>query len=41
MPQKIKQPKPDKKTEPDRPSLQQVIENIEQWVNSPGLQPPK
>ena len=41
MPQKIKRPKPNKKPEQDRPSLQQVIENIEQWVNSPGLQPPK
>ena len=24
-----------------RPSHQKVIENIDRWANSPGLQPPK
>ncbi len=41
MPQPIKRPKPVKLPDPPpRPSLQQVIENIDQWVNSSGLQPP-
>jgi hypothetical protein len=31
-----KEPKP-----PNRPSHQRVIENLEKWANSPGLQPPK
>ncbi|WP_193409771.1 MULTISPECIES: hypothetical protein [unclassified Bradyrhizobium] len=26
---------------PVRPSLQKVIEDIERWANSPGLQPPR
>ncbi|WJR78352.1 hypothetical protein [Bradyrhizobium sp. NP1] len=26
---------------PRRPSHQKVIENIDLWANSPGLQPPK
>ena len=26
---------------PVRPSHQKVIEQIERWVNSPGLQPPR
>jgi hypothetical protein len=26
---------------PRRPSHQRVIENIDRWANSPGLQPPK
>jgi hypothetical protein len=25
---------------PRRPSHQQVIENLDRWANSPGLQPP-
>jgi hypothetical protein len=28
-------------TEPRRPSHQRVIEQIDRWVNSPGLQPPR
>jgi hypothetical protein len=40
MPQPIKRPKPVRKPEPVRPILQDVIEEIEKWVNSPGLQPP-
>lgn len=26
---------------PRRPSHQQVIENLDRWANSPGLQPPR
>ncbi|WP_199581295.1 hypothetical protein [Bradyrhizobium sp. MOS003] len=26
---------------PVRPSLQKVIEQVERWANSPGLQPPR
>jgi len=26
---------------PVRPSHQKVIEEVERWVNSPGLQPPR
>jgi hypothetical protein len=26
---------------PQRPSHQRVIENLDRWVNSPGLQPPR
>jgi hypothetical protein len=26
---------------PRRPSHQKVIENLDRWANSPGLQPPK
>jgi hypothetical protein len=25
----------------NRPSHERVIENLDKWVNSPGLQPPK
>jgi hypothetical protein len=31
-----KEPKP-----PKRPSHERVIENLDRWANSPGLQPPK
>jgi hypothetical protein len=31
-----KDPKP-----PTRPSHEKVIENLDRWANSPGLQPPK
>jgi hypothetical protein len=27
--------------QPLRPSHQKIIENLERWVNSPGLQPPE
>jgi hypothetical protein len=36
LPRKPRDPKP-----PVRPSHEKVAENIEKWVNSPGLQPPK
>jgi hypothetical protein len=26
---------------PIRPSHERVVENVEKWANSPGLQPPK
>jgi hypothetical protein len=26
---------------PRRPSHERVIENLDKWINSPGLQPPK
>jgi hypothetical protein len=26
---------------PTRPSHERVIDNLERWANSPGLQPPK
>jgi hypothetical protein len=29
-----------KAPKPRRPSHERVIENIERWANSPGLQPP-
>lgn len=30
-----------KAPKPRRPSHQRVIENLDRWANSPGLQPPK
>ncbi|MBR0827320.1 hypothetical protein JQ596_17485 [Bradyrhizobium manausense] len=30
-----------KAPEPRRPSHQQVIEQLDRWANSPGLQPPR
>jgi hypothetical protein len=30
-----------KAPKPRRPSHEKVIENLERWANSPGLQPPK
>lgn len=36
-----KAPKAPKAPKPRRPSHQKVIENLERWANSPGLQPPK
>jgi hypothetical protein len=30
-----------KAPEPRRPSHQKVIENLDRWANSPGLQPPR
>ena len=35
-PRSPKDPKP-----PVRPSHERVMENLEKWANSPGLQPPK
>jgi hypothetical protein len=26
---------------PNRPSHERVVENLDKWANSPGLQPPK
>ena len=36
LPRTPKEPKP-----PKRPSYERVIENLDKWANSPGLQPPK
>jgi len=34
-------PRPPKEPrQPNRPSYERVIENLEKWANSPGLQPP-
>jgi hypothetical protein len=30
-----------KAPKPRRPSHERVIENLDRWANSPGLQPPK
>jgi hypothetical protein len=39
LPRKLsEEPKPPK---PRRPSHEKVIENLERWANSPGLQPPR
>jgi hypothetical protein len=39
---KIKQPHtPRDQTPPTRPSHERVIEHLDLWANSPGLQPPK
>jgi len=38
----IKPQRPSKDSKPSpRPSHQRVLENLEKWANSPGLQPPK
>jgi hypothetical protein len=40
-----KQPKPSRSPKepkpPKRPSHERVIEELDRWANSPGLQPPK
>jgi hypothetical protein len=36
LPRSPKEPPP-----ASRPSHERVIENLDKWVNSPGLQPPK
>lgn len=36
LPKLPKDPKP-----PKRPSYEKVIENLDKWATSPGLQPPK
>jgi len=42
MSKEIKQPRGPKDTRPPmRPSHEKVIENLDRWANSPGLQPPK
>jgi hypothetical protein len=42
MKKEIKLPRSPKEPAPsDRPSYERVIENLDKWVNSPGLQPPK
>jgi hypothetical protein len=42
----IKPPRPSQDSKPQtrpgqRPSHQRVMENLDKWANSPGLQPPK
>ncbi len=42
MSKEIKQPRGQKdQKSPNRPSHEKVIENLDRWANSPGLQPPK
>jgi len=42
MDKEIKLPKLPKDTKPPkRPSYEKVIENLDKWATSPGLQPPK
>jgi hypothetical protein len=42
MNSEMKPPRPPKEPKPPtRPSYQRVLENLEKWANSPGLQPPK
>ena len=38
LPRKLSE---DQKLPPRRPSRADIIENLERWANSPGLQPPK
>jgi hypothetical protein len=41
MTQDTKQPRTPKEQKPPRPSHERVVENLDKWANSPGLQPPK
>ena len=42
MSKEIKQPRsPKDQRPPMRPSHERVLENLDRWANSPGLQPPK
>jgi hypothetical protein len=42
MDSEMKPPRPPKEPKPpNRPSHQRIIDNLEKWANSPGLQPPK
>lgn len=42
MSKEIKQPEsPKDPKSPTRPSHEKVLENLDRWANSPGLQPPK
>jgi hypothetical protein len=34
-------PSPKESQPPARPSQDRVLENLDRWANSPGLQPPK
>ena len=36
-----RKPSLEQKLPPRRPSHADIIENLERWANSPGLQPPK
>jgi hypothetical protein len=41
MIKEIRQPRtPREQKPPNRPSHEKVIENLDRWANSPGLQPP-
>jgi hypothetical protein len=37
---KTQRPPTDSKS-PNRPSHERVLDNLDKWANSPGLQPPK
>ena len=42
MSKEIKQPRgPKDQRPPTRPSHEKIIENLDRWANSPGLQSPK
>ncbi|MGA7806118.1 hypothetical protein [Bradyrhizobium sp.] len=42
MKQETKLPRsPQESPKPNRPSHDRVVENLDKWANSPGLQPPK
>jgi hypothetical protein len=42
MDKETKLPRPPKvPRQPNRPSYERVIENLEKWANSPGLQQPR
>ncbi|WP_283810696.1 hypothetical protein [Bradyrhizobium sp. S69] len=40
MTKETQRPSKDQKP-PTRPSHDRVVENLDKWANSPGLQPPK
>ena len=41
MTKETKSPRTSKDEKPIRPSHERVVENLDKWANSPGLQPPK
>jgi hypothetical protein len=41
MDNETKQSRKPKDKPPTRPSHEKVVENVDKWANSPGLQPPK
>lgn len=42
MDKQIKQPRsPNDRKPPTRPSYEKVLENLDRWANSPGLQAPR
>jgi hypothetical protein len=41
MKKETKPPRAPKESSSNRPSHERVIENLDKWANSPGLQPPK